>query len=97
MSRKFPEWSELTAETKFPQSGTVIYNLYLSAPSNPPEKINSGRRHAMERLNTLPQGLQFLFLPEAPQESYLQRPKKKNPYCFSLSHFAYLREVPLYS
>lgn len=77
MSRKFPEWSELTAETKFPQSGTVIYNLYLSAPSNPPEKINSGRRHAMERLNTLPQGLLlFLFLPEVPQESYLQRQKK---------------------
>lgn len=95
MSRKFPEWSELTAETKFPQSGTVIYNLYLSAASNPPEKINSGRRHAMERLNTLLQGLQFLFLPEVPQESCLQRPKK--PIFFYLSHFANLLEVPFYS
>lgn len=58
MSRKFPEWSELTAKTKFPENATVTYNLYLSAPSNPPEEINSGRRHAIERLNTLPQGLQ---------------------------------------
>lgn len=54
MSRKFPEQSELTAETKFQQSSTVTYNLYLPAPSNPPEKINSGRRHAMVRPNTLP-------------------------------------------